>query len=190
MIKSRGADGKILPIPAEARFWASVQKSLGCWLWTGTLTKAGYGQLSVRGKSVLASRFAYGLLVGEIPEGIWVLHKCDTPACVRPEHLYLGTHVENMKDMVSRGRVAVGDKQGLRKHPERAARGAGHSSRTCPERVPRGERHGSAKLSEQIVVEIRRRYADGESQHQIAAHFGVSQPNVGMIVRRKTWRHV
>lgn len=93
--------------PAEVRFWRYVNKIEGCWLWTGCKTEGGYGRIGI-GKSGLmepAHRLSYRMFNGPIPEGAWVLHKCDVRACVNPEHLYLGDRAQNMRDAHERGRI-------------------------------------------------------------------------------------
>jgi hypothetical protein len=87
----------------QREFWDSVSKrhEQGCWIWTGPRDKKGYGRW---GKSV-ASRFSWEIAHGAIPDGMWVLHHCDNPPCVNPGHLYIGTVVENVQDMVDRGRA-------------------------------------------------------------------------------------
>lgn len=97
------------PVPLVDRFWAKVQKGGPdeCWLWTGSLTTSGgYGQLS-RSRAegpVRANRVSYEIHFGPIPEGLCVLHDCDTPACVNPAHLFLGTRGDNCRDMGNKGR--------------------------------------------------------------------------------------
>lgn len=87
------------------RFWARVEKSLdGCWLWTGSVRHFGHGHLNVNRQRVLAHRFSWELAHGEIPSGTQVNHHCDNPRCVRPDHLYLGTQAENIRDMFIRHR--------------------------------------------------------------------------------------
>lgn len=94
------------------RFWPRVQKSDGCWLWTGGNTAVGYGKMWVKGRQQMAHRVGYELQVGPIPDGKLVLHRCDTPACVRGEHLFIGTPLENARDMLAKGR-AYWQKAGL-----------------------------------------------------------------------------
>lgn len=94
--------------PAEERFWAKVRKTDGCWLWTGTRNKQGRGSLYAeipgeRGPRVVASRYSWFLHNGSIPNGLLVLHKCDNPPCVRPDHLELGTYSKNSIDAYARG---------------------------------------------------------------------------------------
>jgi len=86
------------------RFWDKVDKTGECWLWTGARRRA-YGYVgNGKGKVVDAQRLAWEITFGEIPEGLYVLHKCDNPQCVRPSHLFLGTARDNTLDMVAKGR--------------------------------------------------------------------------------------
>ncbi len=130
-------------------FWARVDKSAECWLWTGKKTSLGYGQFG----TAYAHRLVVGARRGEV-----VRHLCDTPSCVRPSHLRIGTQADNISDMRSKGREA------------------------------RGERVGTAKLTQEQVDEIRFRRALGEPQSSIAVAFGISQPNVSRLTNNKTWR--
>ena len=82
----------------------------GCWLWTASLTGPGYGQFGVKGRVELAHRVSYELHVGAIPDGLCVLHRCDVRHCVNPNHLFLGTHSDNSRDCVSKGRHGNGNK--------------------------------------------------------------------------------
>lgn len=107
-------DAKVAKVTDVAeRFWARVQKTEGCWLWTGSRRRDGYGQLSWDGRTYQAHRLAWELHNGAIPESLIVLHECDHPPCVRPDHLRLGTYSENMQDCVKRGRWR--GRRGMRK---------------------------------------------------------------------------
>ncbi len=88
----------------EARFSGFIEKTDSCWLWTGAKLDGRYGALQVAGRPVGAHRVSYQLHVGPIPEGFCVLHRCDTPACINPDHLFLGTHQDDMRDRDSKGR--------------------------------------------------------------------------------------
>lgn len=90
-------------LPPEERFWASVDKTETCWLWRGKLT-AGYGSMMVDGKAYRAHRWAYERFVGPIPEGLFACHKCDVRNCVNPDHIFIGTNADNVRDMVAKGR--------------------------------------------------------------------------------------
>jgi len=90
------------------RFWSHVDKECSeffdCWEWTGSKNRCGYGVLRLNRKTVLAHRLMYEIYYGEIPEGMMVLHECDNPSCVNPDHLKLGTQKDNMKDAYNKGR--------------------------------------------------------------------------------------
>lgn len=95
----------------EMRFWGRVNKATptGCWIWLGCVDKWGYGDLSYEGKHLQAHRLAWKLLKGE-PGDMHVLHKCDTPPCCNPDHLYLGTDLDNCHDRMRAGTQASGGK--------------------------------------------------------------------------------
>lgn len=100
-------------LPVAPRFWSKVQKADGdrCWIWVGGKTSNdtfGYGHISVRSRLQVASRVSYELSVGPIPEGQRVLHRCDNPPCVRPDHLFLGTQADNIRDCRRKGRMRRG----------------------------------------------------------------------------------
>lgn len=185
------------------RFWRSVDKTDadGCWLWRCVSGK--YGQFTVNGRNIGAHRASWAMHFGPIPDGVFVCHRCDNPRCVRPDHLFLGTHGDNMADMVAKGRAAIGarnasvarpemlargDRNGARVHPERLATGDRNGQRLHPERTARGERQGSARLTEAAVVEIRQ--AVGVPQRALARKYGISQYTVCMIRSGKSWKHV
>jgi hypothetical protein len=144
----------------------------------------GYGIVTINGKRIRAHRFAYETREAPIPAGLYVLHRCDTPACVRPSHLWLGTQRENMEDTSRKGRgpvpdpaklqrgedhwthrtperKATGERHRSRTRPDSLARGEQHYYRINPDKVIRGERHANAKLSDAAVAEIRATYAAG-----------------------------
>lgn len=90
------------------RFWNKVQKTETCWLWIGANDGVfGHGCMGIPGarKNIGAHRLSWRLHFGEIPDGMWVLHKCDVPACVNPDHLFLGTHNDNMRDKMLKKRA-------------------------------------------------------------------------------------
>jgi hypothetical protein len=98
-----------------ARFWKQVHKTDRCWRWTGHISRDGHGKVSFRKRTHYTHRVAYELAHGALPAGAVVRHSCDTPACVRPEHLLLGTHADNVADRIARGRSAVGTQNGRSK---------------------------------------------------------------------------
>ena len=156
------------------RFWAKVDRSGGaeaCWLWTGAADSKGYGRFHVgpkRNTSRLAHRIAYAISTGGYP--IAVCHRCDTPDCCNPRHLFGGTRADNNRDMMQKGR---------------------HWSQTAPGESVKGESHGSARLNNDAVSVIRWLYDGGDiSQRALAAFFGVSQRTITKIVLRTGWGHV
>lgn len=167
-----------------ARFWSHVDKSGECWNWTASRKPQGYGEFGINRHLVYAHRLAYELTYGPIPNGMQVCHHCDNRACVRPDHLFVGDQSANMQDMVSKRRV------GAWTHPESLARGNKHGRHTHPETTARGERAGRAKLTEEQVRDIRKRYADGETQTELARQFHVDRGNIRFIVTRMHWKHV
>lgn len=96
-----------ISVPLADRFWSKVDTQYGadaCWLWTAAKHPRGYGAIFVGKRRLMAHRVAWEITHGPIPEGLHVLHKCDTPLCVRPSHLWLGTHIDNMRDRDAKGR--------------------------------------------------------------------------------------
>lgn len=100
--------------PPKVRFWQMVSKSTTCWNWTGSTYPHGHGMFNIHwGKSpIRAHRFSWEIHRGRIPSGMCVLHKCDVPACVNPEHLFIGTQLDNVRDMISKKRHAFGERNG------------------------------------------------------------------------------
>jgi len=146
------------------RFWAKVKKTDTCWVWTAGTSYYGYGSFHYMGKQVSASRFSYILHYGDIPDGMDVLHKCDNPPCARPDHLFLGTNLDNTQDMMAKGRW----------------RGGGQ----------RGERNGSAKLTSADVIAIHARLAKGDKNKDIAKDLFVASSTISEIKTGKYWSHL
>lgn len=144
----------------KIRFWYRVQKQEGdgCWLWTGQLTKGGYG-ITANGKTVSAHRVSYEMHYGPIPKGMCVLHKCDVRHCVRPDHLRLGTHRENIHDMIAKGRQRW----------------------VCL----KGEDSGRAKLTETAVLDIRTRRMSLKAFGRL---YGVHANTVRAAQRGDSWK--
>ena len=152
-------------ISLSNRFWSKVDKSQPCWLWTAAKHRKGYGWFRVHKEPMMAHRVAYILANGPIPLGLHVLHSCDTPACVNPEHLFLGTNQENVDDKVRKNR------QYKPNH--------------------KGSRHTQATVDEAVVLQIRQDHATGNYQHKdLAKKYGTTTSIVGKIVRRERWTHI
>lgn len=101
-----GGNRRTFP-PAHERFWSKVDKSGECWVWTGSTYVDGYGHFCDAARHIRAHRWSWEQANGPIPSGASVLHTCDNPPCVRPDHLYLGNQTDNMRDAASRGRLST-----------------------------------------------------------------------------------
>lgn len=142
----------------EDTFWSKVRKSDGCWEWLAAKNGNGRGAVSFRGKMDLAYHVAWILTHGEIPDDLYVLHRCDNPGCVNPDHLFLGTQADNIADKVAKGRQA------------------------------RGADYSNARLTQAQAEEIRTRYqAGGISTYQLAREYGVSQQTTHRIVAGRSY---
>lgn len=168
------------------RFWYFVRKTDGCWLWQGKHNNKGYGLIALKQTDhILAHRLAYELTYGMILPGIVCCHHCDTPLCVRPDHLFLGTQGDNLRDMFKKQR------HGAHTHPERLARGKKSGRRLHPESYPHGEQAPHAKLTENQVRTIRHLRATQQiSYARLASLFRVSPTLIRHIIARKRWSHV
>lgn len=152
-------------IAIEVRFWDNVERGAGCWTWKrATRGAQGYGTTKWQHRTYATHRLAWELTYGPIPPGLLVCHRCDNPPCVRPDHLWLGTPLDNMRDMRDKGRA----------RPVRA----------------RGEAASRALLTEEQVRMVRQRQASGETMAALARELRVSFGAIRSIVVRKTWRHV
>lgn len=137
---------------------AGATGGIDCWEWTGALSR-GYGSFSTGSRHTeLAHRLSYRAFRGEIPQGACVLHRCDNRRCVNPTHLFLGTYLDNNRDMITKQR-------------DRCI----------------GERNTNAKLTRDQVDEIRLRIASGESHRSIAAGYGIRKDAVSKIATGRTW---
>ena len=149
--------GKIL----DDKFWEKVDRSDGCWIWQGSLNNRGYGQINLDGKRQLAHRVSWEMANGPIESGLNVLHHCDNPPCIRPDHLFLGTSQDNALDMVSKGRHK-GNPNGKTPKPN---------------------------LDASQVTAIRELYKTGKySQSELGERFGMCRMTINNIVNRRTWR--
>jgi len=142
------------------RFFDKVLVGDGCWEWQGTKV-GGYGKFRLDGRKHFSHRLSFEHFNGEIPEGLSVCHSCDNPSCVNPKHLWLGSHTDNMRDMVAKGRHVM--------------------------REQNGEANLSAKLSAVDVLAIR---ADPRIQKDIAKDYGIRQSAVSRIKRKQRWGHL
>lgn len=144
------------------RFWSKVETSDNCWLWLGNKDKDGYGLFYKDSHRHRAPAVAYEWAYGPVPEGMWVLHRCDNPTCVKPSHLFLGTCIENVADRVKKGRGAYGERNG-----------------------------GGVKMSDEKVVTMRAQYATGAFTFvHLGKLYGVSQHTARRICKRQNWKHV
>ncbi len=144
---------------AEERLWRRVEKSDDCWTWQGA-TIRGYGALMVDHRTTYAHRLSWELANGPIPPGLLVLHHCDNPPCVRPDHLFVGTQLDNIRDAAAKGRTSSGE---------------GRSNR---------------KVSADDVRLMRRLHEDGLNSIQLAKLFPIGSRTIRKILTGKNWRHV
>lgn len=175
-----------MPMPVAKGFWFYVNKTDGCWEWTGALSTAGYGRASVgNGRTDYAHRESFKMYSGaDIPEGMFVCHHCDNPKCVRPDHLFLGTHGDNMRDMVRKGRNNAAQ-------PARRAFLAGPDNpMRNPNKARVGSRHPHAKLNEAKAVAIMAEVLKGRPHLHICKDFGIARNVVHRIAAGKAWTHV
>lgn len=144
-----------------SKFWSRVKKTDRCWFWIGGKDKDGYGLISLQKRTWRANRVAYLITYG-LASDLYVLHRCDTPSCVCPDHLFLGTNDDNMADMRAKGRSQ------------------------------RGQRNGRHVFTPEQIREIRRRGAHHHYGlwTQLAREYGVSPTAIQSIVLRKNWGHV
>jgi hypothetical protein len=146
-----------------SRFMKHIFKdSNNCWLWTGCSFKNGYGRMRFGKFTRVPHRVSYELMIGSIPDGLLVCHSCDVRLCCNPDHLFLGTDADNIRDCQTKGRRAVF----------------------------KGELHPMSKLKESDILTIRERRIKGEFLSKIADDFFVTASLVSMISKHKIWRHI
>lgn len=157
-------NGRFEPSPlSKERLLAGVKKDpdTGCWLWQRSCNQYGYGYMHSAKKRYSTHRVAYELYIGPIPEKMLVCHTCDTPNCVNPDHLFLGTPFVNQQDMKSKKRSTIGVTNPM------------------------------AKLNEDDIRAIRKACTEyGLMQKDVAVVWGVSKSSVANIMAGKTWSHV
>ena len=152
------------------RFWMGVTVCFGedgCWIWKRSLHRDGYGNFAIerdgKWRAILAHQYSYKLFNDDFEDGLQVCHHCDNPACVNPNHLFIGTQKDNMQDMVSKNR--------------------GYDKR--------GEYNPKSKLTEHDVLKIRQYYdAKIFRQFELAKLFNVSSTHIGYIIHRESWKHI
>lgn len=156
------------------RFWSKVSRTDdldSCWEWKAKTVGNGYGQISIGGRPenggrfIMAHRIAYELELGEIPEGLRVLHTCDNPSCCNPRHLFVGTDKDNAIDKMKKGRWRGG----------------------CPP----GENSSRAKLTWDQVYEIREKYRTGGfTMQMLASEYGIWKGTIAKIINNQTWKEI
>lgn len=168
------------------RFWAWAGRTGddACWEWQGSIGSNGYGRLTHQGEAWLAHRAAYTLANGTIPAGMFVCHACDNRRCVRASHLFLGTHEDNVRDMVAKRRNRV------ERSRVNTPRGDEHWSRRRRDLVARGPMQPASKLSDDAVREARLGRQQGASYPALARRYGVSIATIRSAVVGRTWKHV
>lgn len=157
-------------ISPEARFEILHEKTdSGCWIWKGSPTGSnGYGRILVNGRHIQAHRYSYEKNFGEIPDGMFVLHKCDVPLCVNPDHLFLGTIKDNSDDKVNKNRQAKGIQLSIAQN---------NSKR-------KGSLNANSRLKESDVISI---YKDQRAQRKIAEEYKITQATVYSIKKQRSW---
>jgi hypothetical protein len=144
----------------EERFWSKVNKTEFCWIWTASVKKNGYGQIGYNGTKLYAHRLSWELNNGTIPEDKLVLHKCDNPKCVNPDHLFIGTTQDNINDKIDKNRQA------------------------------KGEINGMSKLTDINIIDIRKKYHEGIKNRDLCKEYNVSHSTIHRIVFNRSWKHI
>jgi hypothetical protein len=159
-----------LGTPENILSFKSRASNGGCVEWTGHKVSGGYGVMGLHGRrTVLVHRVAYALKYGPIPDGMFVLHRCDNRLCINPDHLFIGTKGDNNADRDSKGRTARGE---------------------VVARSKRGSSNPHSRLTEELVIAIRAMAARGMKQSEIAKAMKIDQGHVSAIIHRKKWSHL
>lgn len=152
------------PLTTEEHFWDSVDKSDDCWLWTAAKAKNGYGLLRIKGEHgfthEFTHRYSYQLAYGPIPDSLCVLHSCDVRNCIRPDHLFLGTRLDNAVDCKAKGRTL------------------------------RGEKHHKTKLSDDGVRQLRIDFANGVLPAALSERYGIDEGYAYQVAKGKARKYV
>ena len=154
------------------RFFDRVEKTATCWNWVGGMSNKGYGRFWFQGNQIMAHHF---LLLDTKPNGAWVLHHCDNPSCVRPDHLFFGDAKANSQDMHRKGRG----------NPL-----PGWKAMFAARIYDVGEKCYAAKLTEKKVLWIRNQPKHFGYMSKMARKFGVTHDAIRQVIQRKTWMHI
>lgn len=160
----------------------------GCIIWLGAMSARRYGVIKIDGQQIKTHRASWFANFGPVPKGLNILHKCDVPLCINPDHLFIGTPLDNARDKEAKGRGnhATGMRSGRYTKPHRTSRGDHHYTRRIPG-LKRGEGNGRAKLTAKQVLEIREWNG---STLACGLKYGITKTTVLKIKHRKLWGHL
>lgn len=169
---------------------ATLNPVNGCWEWDFYRNGDGYGVLCYEGRNEKAHRVAYRLHKGDISDGLVVRHNCHNPACVNPDHLLLGTQLENIADMVALGRHKTEAKRKPKSAAHKRATSEALKAYLANQKALGIHRTGGSKLNEDQVREIRARVSRGEKCVDVGAEFNLLKHAVWCIATKRTFKHV